>query len=66
MRFPGLLGCWGLRENVKETIERLKTAGADMATTELLETRTLLLPLIQDAAIMRAADKPKKEERGRK
>ena len=57
-----LVGCWGLQEKVKETIDRLKTAGADMASVELLETRSLLLPLLQDAQVVRAGEKPKASE----
>ncbi len=57
-----LIGCWGLHDDVKPTTDRLKAAGADYASAELLETRGLLLPLIQDAAITRAAEKPKPAE----
>ena len=57
-----LVGCWGLHEDVKQTVERLKTAGADLASSELLETRALLLPLLQEAAVTRAAQKPKSAE----
>jgi len=57
-----LIGCWGLRDDVKPTTDRLKAAGADYASAELLETRGLLLPLVQDAAITRAAEKPKPVE----
>ena len=35
-----LVGCWGLRDNVKPTLDRLRAAGADFASAELLETRT--------------------------
>ena len=57
-----LVGCWGLREDVKPTLDRLRAAGADFASAELLETRGLLLPLIQDAAITRSAEPPKPAE----
>ena len=50
-----VVGCWGLREDVKPTMERLVTAGADLASAELLQTRDQLLPLIQEAALKRAA-----------
>ena len=64
-QYPGvkiLVGCWGLRDDVKATTDRLKAAGADYASADLLETRGLLLPLIQEAAITRAAQKPKPAE----
>ena len=53
-QFPAvkiLVGCWGLRDEVKKSVDRLLTAGADLVSAELLETRNLLLPLIQDAAV---------------
>ncbi len=50
-----VVGCWGLREDVKPTMERLMTAGADQASAELVRTRDLLLPLIQEASLKRAA-----------
>ena len=34
-----VVGCWGLREDVKPTLERLTAAGADLTSAELLETR---------------------------
>jgi predicted PurR-regulated permease PerM len=57
-----LVGCWGLRDEVKKSVDRLLTAGADLASAELLESRNLLLPLIQDAAVTRAAEEPKASE----
>ena len=57
-----LVGCWGLRDEVKKSVDRLLTAGADLVSAELLETRDLLLPLIQDAAVARAAEEPKAAE----
>ena len=53
-----MVGCWGLNEDVKPTMERLRTAGADLVSAELLETRAQLLPLIQEAALKRAAAAP--------
>ncbi len=53
-----VVGCWGLNEDVKPTMERLRTAGADLVSAELLETRAQLLPLIQEAALKRAAAAP--------
>ena len=50
-----LAGCWGVREDVKQAIDSLKSAGADLASADLLETRDLLLPLIREAALTRAA-----------
>jgi predicted PurR-regulated permease PerM len=64
-QFPAvkiLVGCWGLRDEVKKSTDRLLAAGADLASAELLETRNLLLPLIQDAAVTRAAEAPKAAE----
>jgi predicted PurR-regulated permease PerM len=60
-----LVGCWGLRDEVKKSVDRLLAAGADLASAELLETRNLLLPLIQDAAVIRAAEEPKAAEKVR-
>ena len=57
-----LAGCWGLREDVKATVDRLTAAGADQASAELLETRGLLLPLIQEAAVRRAAQEAEPSE----
>ena len=57
-----LVGCWGLRDEVKKSVDRLLAAGADLVSAELLETRNLLLPLIQDAAVTRAAEEPKPAE----
>ena len=48
-----LVGCWGMREEAKAAVGRLLSAGADFASADLLETRTLLLPLIHDAAVVR-------------
>jgi predicted PurR-regulated permease PerM len=50
-----VVGCWGLREGVKATVERLQSAGADLISAELLESRGQLLPMIQEAAVRRAA-----------
>ncbi len=64
-QYPGvkiLVGCWGLRDDVKPTTDRLKAAGADYASAELLETRGLLLPLVREAAITRAAETPRPAE----
>jgi predicted PurR-regulated permease PerM len=61
-----LVGCWGLRDEVKKSADRLLAAGADLASAELVETRNLLLPLIQDAAVTRAAEEPKAAEMVRK
>ncbi len=61
-QFPAvkiLVGCWGLREEVKKSVDRLQAAGADLVSAELVETRNLLLPLIQEAAVSRPAE-PKK------
>lgn len=60
-----LVGCWGLRDEVKKSTDRLLAAGADLASAELLETRNLLLPLLQDAAVSRAAEAPKAAELAR-
>ncbi|HBI41677.1 MAG TPA: hypothetical protein DDY78_02330 [Planctomycetales bacterium] len=61
-----LVGCWGLRDEVKKSVDRLLATGADLASAELVETRNLLLPLIQDAAVTRAAEEPKAAEMVRK
>ena len=57
-----LVGCWGMREEAKAAVGRLLSAGADFASADLLEMRTLLLPLIHDAAVVRAAEEPKAAE----
>jgi predicted PurR-regulated permease PerM len=57
-----LVGCWGLRDDGKATVDRLKGAGADLASAELLETRDLLLPLIQEASVRRAAEERRPAE----
>ena len=57
-----VVGCWGLREDVKPTVERLISAGADLASAELVGTRSQLLPLIQEASVRRAAHEAEPKE----
>jgi predicted PurR-regulated permease PerM len=48
-RVPGLkiaVGRWGQQENVEQTRERLRTAGADYVATSLSETRQQILSLM--------------------
>jgi predicted PurR-regulated permease PerM len=64
-QFPAvkiLVGCWGLRDEVKKSVDRLLMAGADLVSAELLETRNLLLPLVQEAAVAHAAEETKPAE----
>src|SRR5262249_42928699 len=42
-----LVGCWGLTDEVKETRERLLSAGANHVAVTMLETRDQLKPLLQ-------------------
>ncbi|HVS36618.1 MAG TPA: AI-2E family transporter [Gemmataceae bacterium] len=60
-RFPAVkivVGCWGVREDEKQVVEKMKSAGADLASATFLETRDQLLPLLRDAAVTRAAKQP--------
>jgi predicted PurR-regulated permease PerM len=57
-----VVGCWGLPDDVKATVDRLKAAGADLASAGLVETRDLLLPLVQEASVLRAAEERRAAE----
>lgn len=45
-----IVGRWGQKEEVDDTRQRLRAAGADFVGTTLRETRDLILPLVQVAA----------------
>jgi predicted PurR-regulated permease PerM len=59
LQFPDLkiaVGRWGLTENVTRSAERLRTAGADVVATTLLESRSQILPMVRALAHVQGSD----------